>query len=250
MFVFLAGLLLGPKLGTLSMVIYVVMGAIGIPVFSNYTGGIFVLATFRGGFIIGFIFSALFIGLMKSVIFLNKNYLYIFLVLVVGNMIIYIFVASYMAYLADTSLFSNLALFIPYFIGDLLKIIVVIYVYKRLRYEIIYERTWIWKWKGYFEVQNNLTSKKNKSKIKSNLQKEEWIMVFEKLKKIIIDELSVDASKVTLEAHINDDLGADSLDAVELVMAIEDEFEIKVNDDVAQAFTTVQEIVDFIESKV
>ncbi len=75
-------------------------------------------------------------------------------------------------------------------------------------------------------------------------------MVFEKLKKIIIDELSVDASKVTLEAHINDDLGADSLDAVELVMAIEDEFEIKVNDDVAQAFTTVQEIVDFIESKV
>jgi len=75
-------------------------------------------------------------------------------------------------------------------------------------------------------------------------------MVFEKLKKIIVEELGVNASEVKLEAHINDDLGADSLDAVELIMAIEDEFEIKVSDDVAQAFTTVQEITDFIESKV
>ena len=75
-------------------------------------------------------------------------------------------------------------------------------------------------------------------------------MVFEKLQQIIVDELGVEASQVTLEADINDDLGADSLDAVELVMAIEDEFGIKVSDEVAQSFKTVQQIVEFIESKV
>lgn len=74
-------------------------------------------------------------------------------------------------------------------------------------------------------------------------------MVFEKLQQIIVDELGVEASQVTLEADINDDLGADSLDAVELVMAIEDEFEIKVSDEIAQTFKTVQQIVDFIESQ-
>ncbi len=75
-------------------------------------------------------------------------------------------------------------------------------------------------------------------------------MVFEKLQKIIVDELGVEASQVTLEADINDDLGADSLDAVELVMAIEDEFEIKVSDEVAQSFKTVGQIVEFIEKEV
>jgi len=74
-------------------------------------------------------------------------------------------------------------------------------------------------------------------------------MVFEKLQQIIVDELGVEASQVKLEADINDDLGADSLDAVELVMAIEDEFEIKVSDEMAQTFKTVQQIVDFIESQ-
>lgn len=75
-------------------------------------------------------------------------------------------------------------------------------------------------------------------------------MVFQKLQQIIVDELGVEANQVTLEADINDDLGADSLDAVELVMAIEDEFEIKVSDEVAQDFKTVKQIVMYIESQV
>jgi len=75
-------------------------------------------------------------------------------------------------------------------------------------------------------------------------------MVFKKLQQIIVDELGVEAAQVTLEADINDDLGADSLDAVELVMAIEDEFDIKVSDEVAQSFKKVGQIVEFIESKV
>lgn len=75
-------------------------------------------------------------------------------------------------------------------------------------------------------------------------------MVFEKLQQIIVDELGVDAGDVTLEASIADDLGADSLDAVELIMAIEDEFEISVSDDKAQDFKTVGQIVEFIEGEI
>lgn len=73
-------------------------------------------------------------------------------------------------------------------------------------------------------------------------------MIFEKVKEIIVDELGVEAEEVTLEADLNDDLGADSLDAVELIMALEDEFEIKVSDEAAQSFKTVQQIVEFIEN--
>lgn len=72
-------------------------------------------------------------------------------------------------------------------------------------------------------------------------------MIFEKVQNIIVEELGVEKADVTLEANLNDDLGADSLDAVELIMAIEDEFEIKVSDEVAQAFKTVGQIVEFIE---
>ena len=75
------------------------------------------------------------------------------------------------------------------------------------------------------------------------------MMVFEKLQAIIVDELGVDKAEVTLEADINDDLGADSLDAVELIMAIEDEFNISVSDEVAQSLKTVQQIVDYIETQ-
>lgn len=73
-------------------------------------------------------------------------------------------------------------------------------------------------------------------------------MVFEQVKEIIVEELGVDAEEVTLEANLADDLGADSLDAVELIMALEDEFDIKISDDAAQQFQTVQQIVEYIES--
>lgn len=73
-------------------------------------------------------------------------------------------------------------------------------------------------------------------------------MTFDKVKKIISSELSVDAEKVTLEARLADDLGADSLDATELIMAIEDEFGIEINDEKAQAMKTVKDIVEYIDS--
>jgi len=72
--------------------------------------------------------------------------------------------------------------------------------------------------------------------------------VREKVKKIIVDHLGVDASKVTNEASFIDDLGADSLDTVELVMAFEEEFGSEISDSEAEKILTVGDAVKFIES--
>ena len=72
--------------------------------------------------------------------------------------------------------------------------------------------------------------------------------VREKVKKIIVDHLGVDAAKVTDEASFIEDLGADSLDTVELVMAFEEEFECEIPDDAAEKIQTVKDAIDFISS--
>jgi len=74
--------------------------------------------------------------------------------------------------------------------------------------------------------------------------------VFEKVKEIIIDELNVDAAKVTPEATLKDDLGADSIDAVQIIMDLEDAFNIEIDTDNAEAIATVKNIVDYIEARV
>lgn len=73
-------------------------------------------------------------------------------------------------------------------------------------------------------------------------------MVFEKVKEIIVDSLSCDESDVTLEASLKEDLEADSLDAVELIMAVEEEFDIEIPDEKATEIKTVKDIVDYIEA--
>ena len=78
--------------------------------------------------------------------------------------------------------------------------------------------------------------------------KEESKMDFEKVKEIIVDSLSCDESQVTMEANLKDDLNADSLDAVELIMQIEEEFEVEIPDEVASNMKTVKDIVDYIEA--
>ena len=72
--------------------------------------------------------------------------------------------------------------------------------------------------------------------------------VGDKIKKIIIDHLGVDASKVTEEASFIDDLGADSLDTVELVMAFEEEFGAEISDSEAEKILTVGDAIKFVES--
>jgi acyl carrier protein len=70
----------------------------------------------------------------------------------------------------------------------------------------------------------------------------------EKVKQIIVEQLGVDESEVTPTAHFVDDLGADSLDIVELVMAFEEAFEIEIPDEDAEKITTVKEAIDYIQS--
>jgi acyl carrier protein len=75
--------------------------------------------------------------------------------------------------------------------------------------------------------------------------------LFEKVKKIVVEQLSVEPpDKVTPQAKFMEDLGADSLDTVELVMALEEEFEIEIPDEAAEQITSVQDAVDYINNKV
>lgn len=68
-----------------------------------------------------------------------------------------------------------------------------------------------------------------------------------KVKEIIVQQLGVDAEKVTLEASFVDDLGADSLDTVELVMALEEEFGIEIPDEAAEKIATVKDAVEYLK---
>ena len=70
-----------------------------------------------------------------------------------------------------------------------------------------------------------------------------------RVKEIIIDKLGIEDSKITLEARFIEDLGADSLDTVELIMQFEEEFDIEISDDDAEKLTTVGSSVDYINSK-
>ena len=71
--------------------------------------------------------------------------------------------------------------------------------------------------------------------------------VAEKVKSIIVEQLGVEADEVTSEASFTEDLGADSLDIVELVMAFEEEFGVEIPDDAAEKITTVKDAIDYIE---
>ena len=74
--------------------------------------------------------------------------------------------------------------------------------------------------------------------------------IFEKVKAIIVEQLGVAETSVEMEASFIDDLGADSLDIVELVMALEEEFDIEIPDADAEKVTTVGDVVDYIKENV
>ncbi len=75
-------------------------------------------------------------------------------------------------------------------------------------------------------------------------------MVFDKVKDIIVDQLDVDEDKVKMEASISEDLGADSLDIVDLVMSLEEEFDVEIPDEQVENVKTVGDIVKFIEDNI
>jgi acyl carrier protein len=83
---------------------------------------------------------------------------------------------------------------------------------------------------------------------KTNRRKITMSETAERVKKIVVEHLGVEADKVTEEASFIDDLGADSLDIVELVMAFEEEFGVEIPDDAAEKIATVKDAIDYIES--
>jgi acyl carrier protein len=73
--------------------------------------------------------------------------------------------------------------------------------------------------------------------------------IFDKVQKIVVEQLGVESTEVKPEASFANDLGADSLDTVELVMALEEAFEIEIPDEAAEGIGTVQQAVDFISQQ-
>ncbi|MCH5186506.1 MAG: acyl carrier protein [Oscillospiraceae bacterium] len=73
-------------------------------------------------------------------------------------------------------------------------------------------------------------------------------MEFEKVKTIVVDQLGVSEDDVTMEASFVDDLGADSLDVVELIMALEEEFDIEIPDTDAEKISTVADVVEYVKN--
>ncbi|HHZ12962.1 MAG TPA: acyl carrier protein [Clostridiales bacterium] len=73
-------------------------------------------------------------------------------------------------------------------------------------------------------------------------------MIFDKIKEIIVEQLGVEPDIVTMEASFIDDLDADSLDIVELIMALEEEFDMEIPDEEAEKISTVGDVIDYIKS--
>lgn len=91
------------------------------------------------------------------------------------------------------------------------------------------------------EAESKISTKNQKSK---SLIKEST--VFDRVKEIVVQQLGVDSQQVTLQANFSEDLGADSLDTVELVMAIEEEFGLEIPDENAEKIVKLSDAVEFI----
>lgn len=72
--------------------------------------------------------------------------------------------------------------------------------------------------------------------------------IFNEVKDIIVEQLGVEADKVTMEASFIDDLGADSLDIVELIMALEEKYDTEIADEIAEKMVTVKDVVEYINN--
>lgn len=75
-------------------------------------------------------------------------------------------------------------------------------------------------------------------------------MIFDEVKEILADQLDINAEDIELSSNLSDDLGADSLDAIDIVMTVEDQYSIEVPDEAIEAMKTVEDIVGFIETNI
>lgn len=139
-FVLLAGLLLPSKDAFLSIVIYVVLGLIGVPVFSGYSSGLSVILGPSGGFIIGFIFVAYLTSVLNDKISEKSYIVKMISIIFISTVSLYMIGGAYIAYIYKLPYFATLIGFSPYLIGDGIKAILVVILYKRLQLYITYER--------------------------------------------------------------------------------------------------------------
>ena len=120
--VFITASILGAKLGTVSIIIYILLGAVGLPVFSNFTGGFGILLSPTGGFIIGFIFTALTIGIITS---FKNSILTNTLAMLLGLLLCYTFGTVWYCIYANVDFITAvLVCVVPFLFGDAIKIIV------------------------------------------------------------------------------------------------------------------------------
>lgn len=129
--VFLAGGLLGSKGGTVSQTVYVLLGAIGLPVFHNFTGGLGILTGPTGGYIIGYVAAAWLIGL--AIEKLGHHYIKIFIAMIIGLAACYLLGTLWFVYLTNTGILEALMLcVVPFLLGDAIKIAIGAALVKRL----------------------------------------------------------------------------------------------------------------------
>ena len=137
--VFMAGGILGMKYGTISLIVYVLLGAVGLPVFSNFSGGPGVLAGPTGGYIAGYIAAAFIVGVLSDRIFRSslsgtKRTVLCAIAMTAGLIACYFLGTLWFMYITGTGLIASLAsCIIPFLIGDALKIIAASILVTRLR---------------------------------------------------------------------------------------------------------------------
>jgi biotin transport system substrate-specific component len=131
--VYLAGGLLGPKYGSLSLAVYVLLGAVGLPVFTGFTGGLSIIAGPTGGYIIGYIWAALAVGLIAGTE--RKPAIWRLAAAVSAGLIAcYAFGTVWFMISTKTGFVASLMLcVVPFLIGDALKIIAAIFLIRTLR---------------------------------------------------------------------------------------------------------------------
>lgn len=127
---------LGRKRGTISYMVYLLIGLIGLPVFSGFSGGFPKLAGPTGGYLIGFIFMAFISGIFIDK-FSNKIYI-CFFGMVIGTIVTYLFGTAWLAYVAHMTFNKALAIgVLPFIIGDLIKIIIAALIGPQIRKRLI-----------------------------------------------------------------------------------------------------------------
>ena len=133
LFTFLAGMVLGSKLGALSQLIYVLLGAVGLPVFSGFRGGMGVLFGPTGGFLIGFIISAYIIGKLTENLREAKIFPY-FTIGLLGAFLIYLFGVAQLLIITKIGVKEAIIVgVIPFLAGDSLKVIAAAFIAVRLK---------------------------------------------------------------------------------------------------------------------